>query len=391
MEVSTDSESLGVAGIRGSATGVAGVSHGVWGTTAGGLGSAGVRGEAGSTGLAFGVHGINPSTTTEACGVRGDASSVGTGATFGVRGANVSTTADAAGVQGDATATSGAIFGVRGTNASTTANAAGVQGNANGASGATFGVRGSTASNTNGAIGVVGNAPATSGDVIGVKGTTASSGLNSSGVVGEGTGTGLLTTGVYGISTSGVGLRGQGGRAPLNLFPGATPGAPTAGVHLTGDIYIDSLGSMFLCKSGGVPGTWTVLNNQSTAGAPGLFALAEPVRIYYSLNAGDPPLANTQERSVAVTNGTTIPHAASAVLTNLAVTPAGSDGFLAMFKHGTVWTGTSNLNFTAGEFASNNATSAVAPDADPNLPGKVRIRCGGGTVHFVIDVFGYYP
>ena len=92
-----------------------------------------------------------------------------------------------------------------------------------------------------------------------------------------------------------------------------------------------------------------------------------------------------------VTNGTTIPHTVSAVLTNLAVTPAGADGFLAMFKDGTMWPGTSNLNFTAGQFASNNATSAVKTDATPTLPGRVRIRCGGASVHFVIDVFGYYP
>jgi hypothetical protein len=109
------------------------------------------------------------------------------------------------------------------------------------------------------------------------------------------------------------------------------------------------------------------------------------------LTAGDGPLPDATERSVAVTNGTTIPHNVSAVLTNLAVTPAGSSGFLAMFKDGTTWPGTSNVNFPAGQFASNNATSAVKLGATASDPATVKIRIGGATAHFVIDVFGYYP
>ena len=90
---------------------------------------------------------------------------------------------------------------------------------------------------------------------------------------------------------------------------------------------------------------------------------------------------------MTVTNGSTIPHNASAVLTNLAVVSPSAAGFLAMFKDGTTWSGTSNLNFFAGQTASNNATSAVLNGAT----GTVKVRMGGATAHFVIDVFGYYP
>ena len=202
------------------------------------------------------------------------------------------------------------------------------------------------------------------------------------GVEGESLGAG---SGVQGLSSTGNSIWAGAPvanttGAHLKLDPGATAGAPTNGAHTLGQLWMDNAGVLWQCVAPGTPGTWV---RQSP-----LVTLASPVRIYYSLNAGDPPLANTGERSVTVTNGSTIPHSASAVLTNLAVTPSGADGFLAMFKHGTTWPGTSNLNYPAGQFASNNATSAVALDLGT---GKVRIHCGGGAVHFVIDVFGYYP
>ena len=240
-------------------------------------------------------------------------------------------------------------------------------------------------------------------------GTSGTTGVE--GRVGTG-GAGVRGTAAGDLSQGGAGVRGQGqsgravgvfagavgdggslvveapGNAPatsgahLKLLPASAPGAPTGSGAMSaiGSFYLDQAGVLWQCVVAGNPGTWV---RQSP-----LVTLASPVRIYYSLTAGDPPLGNLQERSVTVTNGTTIPHSASAVLTNLAVTPSGADGFLAMFKHGTTWPMTSNLNYSAGVFASNNATSAVALDLGT---GKVRIHCGGGAVHFVIDVFGYYP
>jgi hypothetical protein len=195
------------------------------------------------------------------------------------------------------------------------------------------------------------------------------------------TGTGVRAessgTGGYPLS---VGPPNGTGNAHVWLQPSVSiAGPPTAGNHFLGELWMDSAGVLWQCVKSGNPAAWV---RQSP-----LVTLASPVRIYYSVTNGDPLLGNTQERSVIVTNGTTIPHSASAVLTNLAVTPSGADGFLAMFKDGTTWPGTSNLNYSAGVFASNNATSAVALSGGD---GKVRVRCGGGAVHFVIDVFGYY-
>jgi hypothetical protein len=57
-------------------------------------------------------------------------------------------------------------------------------------------------------------------------------------------------------STSGYGVQAQGGSAPLYLVPAGTPGAPTTGGHTVGEVYVDSLGVVYVCTAFGFPGTW---------------------------------------------------------------------------------------------------------------------------------------
>ena len=394
----TNASSAGTA-IEGAALATTGTTTGVLGTcaapagngvlgqatTTSGSGAAtGVKGTTTSTNVgSHGVHGTSTATTANSSAVRGDANGA-TGATRGVHGTTASTSSDAAGVRGDVAAGFGA--GVHGTTSSTNSFTAAVRGDVLVSSAVgTTAVLGNNVSNGTGAIGVRGECTSTSGASTGVQGSVAS--VIGTGVVGTNTASGGKA--ILGTAQFGYGLTGSGGLAPLRLVPGQTAGAPTSGLHLAGEIFVDSAGNLFLNTTQGTPGTWTQLNNQSGGGGGGLTftPLAAPVRIYYSLAAGHPPLANGQERSVQVTNGGTIPHTVAAVLTNLAVTETAAGGFLAMFKHGTAWPGTSNLNFPPGGFASNNATSAVALDAGV---GKVTVRCGGATAHFVIDVFGYF-
>jgi hypothetical protein len=62
--------------------------------------------------------------------------------------------------------------------------------------------------------------------------------------------------GVRGMSKHGYGATLQGGRAPLRLLPAETPGAPTSGGHKMGELFVDSKGDLFFCKTTGTPGTW---------------------------------------------------------------------------------------------------------------------------------------
>jgi hypothetical protein len=57
--------------------------------------------------------------------------------------------------------------------------------------------------------------------------------------------------GVGGSSDHGYGASFRGGLAPLRIEPASTVGAPTAGSHLTGELFVDSLGDLYFCKTGG--------------------------------------------------------------------------------------------------------------------------------------------
>jgi hypothetical protein len=90
----------------------------------------------------------------------------------------------------------------------------------------------------------------------GVEGWADNTDSSAAGVYGRASGTG---PGVQGQSTSGYGLSGQGGLAPLYLDPADTPGAPTAGTHALGELYVDSNGAVWSCQSAGDPGTWVLV------------------------------------------------------------------------------------------------------------------------------------
>ena len=65
--------------------------------------------------------------------------------------------------------------------------------------------------------------------------------------------------GVSGSSVAGYGGQFTGGFAQLYLTPSTTTGHPTNDTHNQGEFYVDSNGSLFFCKTTGVPGTWVKL------------------------------------------------------------------------------------------------------------------------------------
>jgi len=94
--------------------------------------------------------------------------------------------------------------------------------------------------------GVQGN----SGTDVGVEGTC----LNGAGVRGLGS-----DWGVAGTSPKGYGGSFAGGRAAIRLEPATTQGAPKAGTHQAGELFVDSGGALYYCRTGGTPGTWVHL------------------------------------------------------------------------------------------------------------------------------------
>jgi hypothetical protein len=197
-------------------------------------------------------------------------------------------------------------------------------------------------------------------------------------------------SGVAGRSTSGTSLLamtpGSDSGNHLTLSPASTSGPPTSGNHLLGQFWMDSLGVLYQCVTAGIPGTWKNITNQEPElTGPEFRLLSAPVRMYDSRHTGGALGAN-QERVVPVTNGTTIPTGISAVLVNLTAVNPSAKSYMAIFQDGITWPGHSNLNYAAGATISNNATSAVSAAS----PGKVKVRNGASTSHFIVDVFAYY-
>jgi hypothetical protein len=407
-------------------------------------------------------------TGTSGVGVQGTASAA-TGGTFGVRGISDSTTGR--GVGGFATATSGDTYGVIGSSdsttgrgvyglaASTTGNSSGVYGQSTSNSGR--GVTGITTNSTGSNYGVFGQAnssagrgvggfaTATSGDTYGVIGSSEStSGRGVYGLVANITGT---TFGVYGqsISPDGRGVYGKGGKygaefestnVPLHLIAGATAGAPIAGNHVKGELYVASDGALFYCTADGTPGTWVRLSNGLVAGgnvtltpnADGTTTLAatggvasvngqtgavnlafsnvvfltNPIRVVASTNSGGTaalltsdgsgtPNASFQAFQISgvIVNGLSVPAGAKGIIGSLTSVGASTAGNLRLWATGatppTVNTLNVPLNSASGKGFNLTTAFTVALSND----GKVSIGYSNGTAGsncgFSIDVVAY--
>ena len=199
-------------------------------------------------------------------------------------------------------------------------------------------------------------------------------------------GTGAI--GVRGGSTTGYGLKGLGGFAPLWLLAAGSVGAPTTGTHQIGEFVVDSNGTLFTCVAAGTPGTW--LRQSPLVTLP-------PARVYDS-RVGQLP--STGPKS-PITNGSTVnvdvtgtqaaggpsgvPSGASTVLGNITVVNPSAGVFLTVFAQGASPPATSNINASAaGQVVANNFTSKLGTS------NGISIKCGGGPTDFIIDIFGYY-
>jgi IPT/TIG domain/Metallo-peptidase family M12 len=128
-----------------------------------------------------------------------------------------------------------------------------------------------------------------------------------------------------------------------------------------------------------------------TPPAPGKFYTLSPCRLVDTRNApgglGGPVLAASARRDFTLANVCGIPPTAKALSVNLTVTGAAAPGFVALFPGNGLPPLTSNINFGAGQTRANNAVVLLATDGN----GTLAVRNGAaGTVHFILDVNGYF-
>jgi N-acetylneuraminic acid mutarotase len=123
---------------------------------------------------------------------------------------------------------------------------------------------------------------------------------------------------------------------------------------------------------------------------PADFYTVTPCRLVDTRNAatGGPALYPGATRSFLLTGGACgIPSTATAVSANVTVTQPAALGHLTLYR-GDVASSpvTSNINFSAGITRANNAIIVLAPNVGTiNVANK-----SAGSVHFVLDVNGYY-
>jgi hypothetical protein len=104
--------------------------------------------------------------------------------------------------------------------------------------------------------------------------------------------------------------------------------------------------------------------------------------------AGGPALVGGAPRIFALAGRCGIPAGARAVSANLTVVGASAAGNLRAYPSDVPEPGTSAMNFRAGQIRANNAILPVAQDGNATV--TIRPDMGGGSVHFLLDVNGYF-
>jgi len=213
---------------------------------------------------------------------------------------------------------------------------------------------------------------------------------------------GVVSSGVYGYSSidegfgvvgvgSGAGVYASGGRADIALNPsGAAPYA-SATPHNEGDMIEDTNADLWVCVASGTPGTFRKVAGPATAGQ--LHLLPTPTRVYDSRPGNAPalgtksPLANGAIRDIdAKGNGSGVPEHATAVLANFTVVNTSATGFLAAYRSGIPFPGTSTINWSQPGTIVANTTIVAVSSAET-------FRChvpATSSTDFFVDVIGYF-
>jgi hypothetical protein len=111
-------------------------------------------------------------------------------------------------------------------------------------------------------------------------------------------------------------------------------------------------------------------------------AVNPQLRVYNGRDTGGlTKIANDEERVIDLSS--VVPAGATAAIVNLTTTLQTAVGFLGLFPDGTSWPGTSSVNYVAAQDAANSSIVGVSTGR------KIKVRCGGGATHVIIDVTGY--
>lgn len=212
---------------------------------------------------------------------------------------------------------------------------------------------------------------------------------------------GVVTSGQYGVNATGsvYGVSTAGSKANMHLQPSGVGPPARTDIHEIGEIVMSleagSQPTMWMCVVAGAPGTWQKISGHGVAGA---FHAIEPNRAYDSRSGIPNPgtLVGGANRIVSVADGRNldsgavtladiVPVGATAVTYNLACTQTVGFGFLTVAPGDATGFSAASINWTTSGLDISNA-GTVKIDASR----QVKVFCGGGSSHFVIDITGFY-
>jgi hypothetical protein len=197
-------------------------------------------------------------------------------------------------------------------------------------------------------------------------------------------GTGIAITGSLFVNGATVTLGGTS--ATGVTFVNSTTLTATTAAHTTGSVNV--------VVQNPDAQTGTLVNGYfygppTTTGA--LFYPLTPCRVLDTRNAtgplGGPVLAAGATRSFTVVSTCAIPSNAKTLSVNVTITGPTANGELRVFSGNGTLPSTSSISFRAGQTRANNAHVLLATDGT----GSFKVQNNStGTVHFLVDVNGYY-
>ncbi len=123
------------------------------------------------------------------------------------------------------------------------------------------------------------------------------------------------------------------------------------------------------------------------SGQPGRFYTVAPCRLLDSRTGA--AFASGDSQTVTANGACGIPPTATAVAANVTVTQTSAQGHLTLHAGDLPAPGASTINFAAGQTRANNAILPLAANGDGTLA-VTPFVLGGGSVHVIVDVTGYF-
>ncbi len=191
-----------------------------------------------------------------------------------------------------------------------------------------------------------------------------------------------------------VAAGGGSGTAALTTQEGCTWAASSSAAWLTVTPSLPGSGNVgytAAANATGVPRSATLTLGGQTftvfQGAQTDYFTVTPCRVFDTRTTT--PLASGGTRVFSIAGSCGIPTTAKAVSANLtAVSPTGL-GSITIFPGGLSLPNTSSISFVTGKNQANNAVLVLAPDGTGTIKGFATVS-GGGNVHLLLDVSGYF-